>query len=217
MCLCQVLIWLGTQISDYSIHRTNETPRTRNNGIFYCQILQQSLCRGAHKLIVTNIRDVTIQDNTTPSKFHSSFLGITNTHTRTHAHSAWAVFTLSSPSQLLPTVDTHYSDAIMSAMASQILRVLIAYSTVCSGTDKKHQSSVSLAFEGNSPVTSPHKGPVTWKLFPFHDVVVCRRYLFDYSMKVGPWLIWYISIGLVLITSGDVRHVKSIWQAHAMR
>ena len=41
----------------------------------------------------------------------------------------------------------HYSDIIMSMMASQITGVSIVCSTVGSGTDqRKHQSSVSLAF-----------------------------------------------------------------------
>ena len=41
----------------------------------------------------------------------------------------------------------HYSDVIMSPMASQITRVSIVYSTLCSGTDqRKHQSFASRAF-----------------------------------------------------------------------
>ena len=41
----------------------------------------------------------------------------------------------------------HYSDVILSVMASQITSVPIVYSTVCSGEDqRKHQSSTSLAF-----------------------------------------------------------------------
>ena len=49
----------------------------------------------------------------------------------------------------------HNTDAIVSAMASQITGVSIVYSTVCSGEDqRKHQSSALLAFVmGNSPVT----------------------------------------------------------------
>ena len=40
-----------------------------------------------------------------------------------------------------------YSYAIMSAMASQITRVWIVWSTVCSGADqRKHQNSLSCAF-----------------------------------------------------------------------
>ena len=38
----------------------------------------------------------------------------------------------------------HYSDVIMSAMASQITSVSIVYSAICSDAD--HQSSVSLAY-----------------------------------------------------------------------
>ena len=44
-------------------------------------------------------------------------------------------------------IAVYYSDAIMSAMASQVNGVSIVYSTVCSGADqRKHQSSVPLAF-----------------------------------------------------------------------
>ena len=70
----------------------------------------------------------------------------------------------------------HYSDVIMSMMASQITSFLIVCSTVCSGTDqRKHQSSASLAFVWGihqSLVDSPHKGPVMWKMFPFDDVIM---------------------------------------------
>ena len=62
----------------------------------------------------------------------------------------------------------------MSTMASQITTLTIVYSTVYSGTDqRKHQSSASLAFVGGihrSPVNSPHKGPVTRKMFD--DVIM---------------------------------------------
>ena len=57
----------------------------------------------------------------------------------------------------------------MSAMASQINSLTIVYSTVYSGADqRKHQSSASLAFVREIhrwPVNSPHKGPVTRKMF----------------------------------------------------
>ena len=70
----------------------------------------------------------------------------------------------------------HYSDVIMSAMTSQITSLTIVYSTVYSGADqRKHQSSASLAFVRGIhrwPVNSPHKGPVTRKLFPFDDVIM---------------------------------------------
>ena len=49
--------------------------------------------------------------------------------------------------QLSSLIWPHYSDVIMSAMASQITGVSIVCRTVCSGADhRKHQSSASLAF-----------------------------------------------------------------------
>ena len=63
----------------------------------------------------------------------------------------------------------------MSAMASQITSLKIVYSMVYSGSDqRKHQSSASLAFVRGIhrwPANSPRKGPVTWKMFPFDDVI----------------------------------------------
>ena len=56
----------------------------------------------------------------------------------------------------------HYTDVILSVMASKITSLAIIYSTVYSGADqRKHQSSASLAFARGirrSPVTSPHEG-----------------------------------------------------------
>ena len=52
-------------------------------------------------------------------------------------------------------LNSHYSYVIVSAMASQITRLTIFYTTVYSGTDEwKHQRFASLAFvRGNSPAT----------------------------------------------------------------
>ena len=70
----------------------------------------------------------------------------------------------------------HYNDVKMRAMASQITSLTIVYSTVCSSADqRKHQSSASLAFVlgiHRWPVNSPHKKPVTRKMFPFDDVIM---------------------------------------------
>ena len=71
---------------------------------------------------------------------------------------------------------SHYDDAIMGAIGSQITSLTIVYSTVYSGADQsKHQSSASLAFVWGihrGPVNSPHKWPVTRKMFPFDDVIM---------------------------------------------
>ena len=65
----------------------------------------------------------------------------------------------------------------MSAMASEITSLVVVYLTVYSGADqRKHQSSASLAFPRGinwRPVSSPHKGSVTRKMFPFDDVIMC--------------------------------------------
>ena len=72
--------------------------------------------------------------------------------------------------------EAHYSDVIMGAIASQITSLTRVYSIVYSDTDqRKHQSSASLAFVWGIhrwPVNSPHKWPVTRKMFPFDDVIV---------------------------------------------
>ena len=74
----------------------------------------------------------------------------------------------------------HYGDVIMDTMASQITSLTIVYSTVYSGADqRKHQSSALLAFVRGihrGSVNSPHKWPVTRKMFPFDDVIMlCRN------------------------------------------
>ena len=70
----------------------------------------------------------------------------------------------------------HYRDVIMKTIAFQISSVSIVYLTVSTGADqRKHQSSASLAFVRviyRGPVNSPHKGPVTRKMFPFDDVIM---------------------------------------------
>ena len=68
----------------------------------------------------------------------------------------------------------------MGAIATQITSLTIVYSTVYSGADQsKHQSSASLAFVWGihrGPVNSPHKWPVTRKMFPFDDVIMYLLY-----------------------------------------
>ena len=76
----------------------------------------------------------------------------------------------------LDTAPYHYNDVIMNTIASQVTSLTIVYSTVYSDADqRKHQSSASLAFVRGihrGPVNSPHKGPVTRKIFPFDDVIM---------------------------------------------
>ena len=83
----------------------------------------------------------------------------------------------------------HYNDVIMGAIVSQITSLTIVNSEVYSSVDqRKHQSSASLAFVRGihrRPLNSPHKWPVTRKMYPFDDVIMCKigRCLF-----VWPWI-----------------------------
>ena len=67
----------------------------------------------------------------------------------------------------------------MGPIASQITSLTSVYSIVYSEADqRKHQSSASPAFVRGIhrwPVNSPHKWPVTRKMFPFDDVIMSIR------------------------------------------
>ena len=70
----------------------------------------------------------------------------------------------------------HYIDAIMTTMASQITSLAVVYWIVIYAYIKKKISKLRVTglCAGNSPgpVNSPHKGPVTQKMFPFDDVII---------------------------------------------
>ena len=93
--------------------------------------------------------------------------------TRPQWVNGWMLFTYPySPGLLLwhwynRAISHHYSEVIVSAMASQIPSISIDCLTAFSGGDhRKHQSSASLAFVRGIhrwSVDSPHKGPVTRK------------------------------------------------------
>ena len=86
----------------------------------------------------------------------------------------------------------HYSDLIMGAIASQITSLTIVYPTIYSDADqRKHQSSTSLAYVWvihRGPVNSPHKWPITRKVFPFDGVIIDKPlnvHCFSSSDKVA--------------------------------
>ena len=97
-------------------------------------------------------------------------------------------------------VITHSNDAIMGAVASQITSLTLVFSTFYSDADqRKHQSSASVAFVREihrGPVNSPHKWPVTRKMFPLDDVIITCNV---FSPWISKWLksktnIWRISL-----------------------
>ena len=92
----------------------------------------------------------------------------------------------------------------MGAKVSQITSLTIVYSTVYLGADqRKYQSPASLTFVRGihrRPVNSPHKWPVTRKMFPFDNVIMkhtCRKLQ-----------IWY---QYVLFTKICAKLWKPIW------
>ena len=99
----------------------------------------------------------------------------------------------------------NYCDAIMGTVSSQITSLTIVYTAVYSDADQsKHQSSASLAFVWGihwGPVNSPHKWPVTRKMFPFDDVIM--RWLLtewqrgQYIFKMVQWPVSGIISGRV--------------------
>ena len=78
----------------------------------------------------------------------------------------------------------------MGRVASQITSLTIVYLTIYSDADqRKHQSSASLAFLWGihrEPLNSPHKWPVTRKMFPFDDVIMSLT-LSKHSIQHQSW------------------------------
>ena len=67
----------------------------------------------------------------------------------------------------------YYNDVIMSAMESQITSLTIVHPTVYSRRRSKNTSKLRVTGLCDWwPVNTPHKGPVTRKMFPFDDVIV---------------------------------------------
>ena len=109
----------------------------------------------------------------------------------------------------------------MGGIASQITSLAIVYSAIYSGTDqRKHQSSGSLAFVRGihrRPVNSPHKWPVTQKMFPFDDVIMIEGNGLSVNIKKTKFL--FSSVGLdVLKKSGKYSYAvcSSAWWSHQM-
>ena len=69
----------------------------------------------------------------------------------------------------------YYGDVIMSVTASKITVAQIVYSTGCSDIKENIKSSRQWLLWGESTGdrwNSPHKGAVTWKMLPFHGVIM---------------------------------------------
>ena len=87
----------------------------------------------------------------------------------------------------------------------------------------KHQSSASLAFVGGIhrwPVNSPHKGPVTQKMFPFHDVIMvlmtipdlCWEFLYQWQWNSfnKKWTEFFAVVGMIDKTDLRMKCIATI-------
>ena len=113
----------------------------------------------------------------------------------------------------------HYSDAIMSAIASQITGISIVCSIPCScAYQRKHQSSASLR-EGNPPVTG---GFPSQRASNAENVSI--RWRHHVSLIIGDFMSPFLLTGLITVViqnghrniekSHDISNVKPIPSRH---
>ena len=107
----------------------------------------------------------------------------------------------------------------MGVLASQITSLTIVYSNVYSAVDqRKHQSSASLAFVlgiQRWPVNSPHKRPVTRKMFPFDDVIMKKWFATELVIsQYRGQLYIYICIHIYAFHWGVIKINLLYWCQH---
>ena len=112
----------------------------------------------------------------------------------------------------------------MSMMASQITSLTVVCWIVYTSADqRKHQSSASLAFVRGihrGPVNSPHKWPVTRKMFPFDDVIMVWRLVVN--IKQNQMVLGYSGVplqrGIILHKIAHIAAVPNVeykWELEA--
>ena len=92
----------------------------------------------------------------------------------------------------------------MTAMASQITSLTIVYSIVYSGAIRV-QIKENIKAPRHWTGDSPHKGPVTRKMFPFDDVIMC------YGLGGRHQAITWVNVDLSSVMLRDI-HLTSMWQ-----
>ena len=115
---------------------------------------------------------------------------------------------------LARSIFNQYSGVIMGTMASEIISLTVVYSTVYSGADqRKHKSSATLVFVGavhRWPVNSPHKRPVTRKMFRFGEVII---HIINRTLGTG-W--WKLSDYLHIIPKSIEKNTASLSRTKTM-
>ena len=107
----------------------------------------------------------------------------------------------------------HYNDVIMNALASQITSLTIVYSPAYLDADqRKHKAPRHWPLCGEFTGNSPHKRPVTRKMFPFDDVIMVwtgtswrHRWhqLFTKVLWPHNWNLMIILFALIFFYSND--------------
>ena len=120
----------------------------------------------------------------------------------------------------------HYNDVIMGTLASQITSLATVYSIVYYDADqRKHQSSASPAFVRGIHrwlVNSPHKGPVTRKMFLFDYVIMCCSqqsysygwvwyFLHNFVPYIHDWTLELSALNRIYITWCILLRVAYLW------
>ena len=108
-----------------------------------------------------------------------------------------------------------YNITVMSYLAQGRLKSpasRLFYSAVHSGADqRKHQSSALLTFVRGihrSPVNSPHKGPVTRKMFPIDDVIMIHAIWQAHNWVINNFLLNITDMSSVYISNSP--HISGI-------
>ena len=123
----------------------------------------------------------------------------------------------------LQIIGSHYNDVIMTTMASQITSLAIVYSIVYSSADqRKHQSSVSLAFvRGKQRASNAENGSIWWR---HHDITAEKATksssqpmltnVFNAILRQNVAMCWNQSV-----TSGNLESVKRtyVWDFSGQR
>ena len=105
------------------------------------------------------------------------------------------------------TNNKHHSDVIMGTMASQTTSLTIVYNNRLERRRSKKTSKLRVtglcAGIHRWPVNSPHKGPVTRKMFPFDDVIM---------ITTAPLISRNIIFKLWQLPKQPVTRMLSVWR-----
>ena len=104
----------------------------------------------------------------------------------------------------------HFECVYLIMMTSSNGYIFRVTGPLCRADQRQHQSSASLAFVRGIhrwPMDSPHKGPVTGKMFPFDDVIMVKQIFlyFAFGHNIGcQFSLTIFSYLFIMVTRGNV-------------